>query len=81
MEVTGLVLYQVCVDRAGDMPFDGAGILHDDIASALADLAQTRRRLPHAYLAMLTYRRCVEHTYLDPIERECLPAGGSSWIQ
>ena len=57
-----LVLYQVCVDREGEFPFDGTGTQFDDKATAIEHLAETRLTRPYAYLAQVTFQRCVDHT-------------------
>lgn len=56
-----LVLYQVCVDRDGDDPFEGTGVQHADKAQAMAHLKETQKKKPYAYLASVTYQRCIEH--------------------
>lgn len=52
------VLYEICADtREG--PFQPIGPLASDKQEAWADLRETRRQHPKAYLATVTYRRCV----------------------
>lgn len=52
-----MVLYQVCVDREGEGPFDGIGVQHEDKAEALVRLKETQQSRPYAYLATVTYQR------------------------
>lgn len=72
MKTDDLVLYQVCVDRTGDAPFDGTGELYDDKGRALDHLEETRQTRPYAYLATVTYQRCdderIETVPREPVE-------------
>jgi hypothetical protein len=52
------VLYEICADT-DDGLFQPMGFMSSDKQEALAELRETRERHPRAYVATVTYRRCV----------------------